>query len=112
MSVGKLQKFSENLAWVNKSGFVVFQNINFVYVTTVNLYANKYFSQVNKTYYESKTEIKNIVSSLWKNKHIEICTELYGAPMKYLVENDFKLYEVIPKNKKQKSEQKNNPIKS
>lgn len=112
MSVGKLQKFSENLAWVNKSGFVVFQSINFVYVTTVNLYAKRYFSQVNKTYYESKTEIKNIVDSLWKNKHTEICTELYGAPKEYLMENDFRLYEVIPKIKKTKSEQKNNVTKS
>lgn len=97
MNVGQLQKYSENISWINKLNFVVFQSPNFVYSTTINLYSKRYFFQINQVYYSSKIEIKNIVPSFWKNKHFEICTELYAAPKSWLIENDFKLYQEIPK---------------
>jgi len=75
-----------------KNGISVIEYKTFVYVTEIFLYAKRYFSLVKKEYYQSNIEIPNIVGSFWKNKHFEICSELYAAPKQWLENNGYELY--------------------
>ena len=79
----------------------------FVYETSVYVYHKNYFSLVNKKYFSSVKEIDKVVGSFWKNKNIQICSELFSAPENWLIDNGYDLYqkpEKIKKVKKIKSE--------
>ena len=75
----------------------------FVYETDVYLYHKGYFSLIKSKYYSSPVEIKNVVGSFWKNKHTQICSELFSAPEKWLIDNGYMLYQKPEKIKRQKS---------
>lgn len=65
----------------------------FVYETHVYLRYKGYFSLVNSKYFSCNKEIENIVESFRINSHVEICTELYAAPKKWLIDNGYVEYQ-------------------
>lgn len=64
----------------------------FVYETSMYLYYKNYFSLINKKYFSSNKEIQGVVSSFWKNSHIQICSELFSAPETWLIDNGYIKY--------------------
>lgn len=71
----------------------------FIYEVFVFVKYKNIFSTVNHRYFSSETEIKNIISSYQYNEFIEIYCELYSAPLKWLLDNEFVVY-VKPEKKK------------
>lgn len=87
-----------------KNGLVVNTDPEFVYEVSVYAYHNRYFSLCNKEYFQSKVELP-IISSVWINKHTQMCAELYAAPEIYLIDEGFEL--VTKENINVKKTQKN-----
>lgn len=85
-------KYQEEI--YEKNGVFILKDTEnrFVYQTHVYLYHKNYFSLIKNVYYSSSIEIKGVVGSFFKNKHIQIVSELYSAPEFWIKENDFKLY--------------------
>lgn len=80
----------------------------FVYETSVYLYYKRYFSLINKKYFSSIKEIDGVVGSFWKSKHIQICSELFSAPEKWLIDNGYILYQNLKDEKNKKLKNKKN----
>lgn len=90
-----------------KNGQTVLVDTVFVYETSVYVYYKNYFSLISKKYFSSPKEISKVVGSFWKNKHTQICSELYSAPEEWLIDNGYEEYqkpEKIKKVKKLKTE--------
>lgn len=64
----------------------------FVYESSVYMYYKNRVSLVKKKYYSSNKEIEGIIESFFKTPHIQLCSELYSAPKKWLEENGFSEY--------------------
>ena len=76
-----------------KDKSIIQENDRFIYVTEIYLYRdNNYFSLVRKDYYASNVEIPNVVPSFWKTKNIEICSELYAAPLSWILANGYEIH--------------------
>lgn len=106
MSARKSESCVENITYV-KNGVAVLAYSTFVYISEVYVVYHRHFSLVNKQYYRSAVEIEGLVSIFWKNKHTQICSELYAAPKKWLEDNGYQLYEKPIKITKPKNGQKN-----
>jgi hypothetical protein len=76
----------------------------FVYETSVYLFYKNYFSLCNQKYFSSKVEIKGVIGSFFKTRHIQLCTELIAAPEQWLLDNGFVKY--IPEEKVKKTKVK------
>lgn len=74
----------------------------FTYEVFVNCYFENYFSTVSTTMFESDTFIENLVESYFVTKHTEIYCELFSAPLSYIKENGYKLWEKKTKKPKKK----------
>lgn len=64
----------------------------FIYETCIFAYYKGYFSLCNKAYFSSLVEIKGVVECFWKTPHIQICSELFAAPEKWLIGNGYVEY--------------------
>lgn len=71
---------------------LVDESNRFIYETSVYLYHKNYFSLCNKKYFSSSKYIEGVVSSFFKTKNIQICSELYAAPEQWLIDNEFTRY--------------------
>lgn len=72
----------------------------FVYETQIFVYYDNFFSLANSEYNTSEFPLFNLVKSFWKTPNIQICSNLYSAPEKWLQDNDYVRY--IFKKKKKK----------
>lgn len=73
----------------NKECVLINPNNDFLYEVFVFVHFKGQTSLANHKYFVSKKEIKNIVTSYYINKNIEIVCELYSAPKNWLENNDF-----------------------
>lgn len=78
----------------------------FVYRVTVNVHTKFVFCLAQTKYFQSDTEIKHYIETVFLNKNITINCELYSAPKKYLDDKGYTLY-VKPEKKKRKPKIKN-----
>jgi hypothetical protein len=86
--------------YVKEGQVALVDNCNrFVYEVFVFVQHKNIFSTANHKYFSSEKEIKNIVSIYQHDEYIQTCCDLYSAPLKWLIENDFTLY-VKPEKKK------------
>ena len=69
---------------------------NFIYETSVYVHCKGYFSLCNKKYYSSIKELEGVVGIFNKTPYIQICSELFAAPEKWLIANGYIRY-VEPK---------------
>lgn len=93
----------------DKEAVLINTNNLFVYHISIFAYHKKYFSLCNDKYFSSEKEVKGIIQSFFINPYIEIYSELYSAPEKWLREQGFRVYvkpEKIKKIKKQKENDK------
>lgn len=91
-------KKDNQVATVNADG-------RFIYEVLVYAMGKNYFSLCNSARYASDKEVENIVESLFITPNIQICAELCEAPLKWLIDNGYKLA-VNKKLKKKKNESK------
>lgn len=93
-----------------KEGLVVLTSSSnlFVYETCVYAYYKNFSWLAKKEYYTSNKEIDGVVDSFYISKNIQICSELYAAPLKWLTDNKFIKYEKTKKIKITKSKTKDN----
>jgi len=71
----------------------------FQYEVCVNLFHEKYYSQIKKEYYESLKPIEKFVESIFVRKNVQVTCELFAAPIEWLEDNDFQIW-VKPEKKK------------
>jgi hypothetical protein len=64
----------------------------FVYQTCVYAFYKGYFSLCNSQFYSCHKEIQGVVGSFFKTPHIQICSELFAAPEKWLIDNEYVIY--------------------
>lgn len=84
--------------YIKKQELIVSNNLSiFIYEVSVYIHFKNLFFLANSKMYSSKVPITNIVQDYWKNKHIQICCNLYSAPEKWLLENDYKEYVYLKK---------------
>ena len=75
----------------------------FVYETNVFVYYPKLFGLANSSIHTSTKPIEGIVKSFWKSPYIQICSSLYSAPERWLIDNQYKRYIETKKVSKKKS---------
>ena len=75
----------------------------FIYETSVHVHYKNIFYLAKKVYYSTLKEIEGVVGSFYKTPNIQICSELYAAPEKWLIDNKFKRYEKPQKITKSKT---------
>lgn len=73
----------------------------FIYEVTVFVWYENIYSMINHKYFSSEVEIEGIIENHFITPKIEICCEIYSAPKRWLIENDFILY-IEPEKKKRK----------
>jgi hypothetical protein len=97
-----------------KEGQVVLQDIcnRFIYEVFVFVHHKNIFSTINHKYYSSEVEIKNIIENYKVTENITVNCEMYSAPLKWLLDNEFQLYVKPEKKKRKKNEQKVITVKS
>jgi hypothetical protein len=83
----------------------------FIYEVTVNACYNDIFSMIDHRYFSSNEEILNVIDSFYITPNMEICCELYSAPLNWLVENDYTLYIETEKKKRKSGRQKTKTVK-
>lgn len=83
----------EYVIYTKDKEFVLVDKSNlFIYETSVYLFHKDYYSLCNQAYNSSPKFIEGVVSSFWKNKHIQICSELFAAPEQWLIDNEYTRY--------------------
>ena len=75
----------------------------FVYETNVFVHHLNLFGLANSAFHTSSTPIDGIVKSFWKSPYIQICSSLYSAPERWLIDNQYKRYIETKKVSKKKS---------
>lgn len=84
-------------------------NNKFIYYSKVNFYSEGYYSMINSSYFSSSVFIPNVISSYFINQNVEKTCELFAAPKKWLVENNYKVCSKPERKKKSfKLKNKNN----
>jgi hypothetical protein len=87
----------------NKKTVIASKFGGFIYECSIFLHYKNYYSQINKKYFSSNLFIENIVESFYITKNIEMCSELYSAPEKWLIDNGYRIYiKPVKKSKKKK----------
>lgn len=91
-----------------KNGEVVFANPDnvFIYETNVYSYYSNLFCLSNSTQYKSAIPIEKVVRSFWKTPHIQICTDLFAAPERWLRDNGYSLVKEKPKKQRKNKNEK------
>ena len=91
----------EELIYYSNGENILFCNTNnqFVYYCKICYHSSNIYSVINSIYYSSDKFIPKIVESYFINKNLENTCELFSAPKKWLIENN---YDVISKPKKNK----------
>lgn len=97
-----------------KEGRAVLQDIcsRFIYEVFVLAHHENIFSTINHKYFSSEKEIKNVIENYQVTEYISINCEMYSAPLRWLLDNDFELYVKPQKKKRKKNEQKVIPVES
>ena len=92
-----------------KEGRTVFMdNCNrFIYEVFVFVQHKNIFSTVNHKFFSSEKEIKKVIENYKVTENITINCELYSAPIRWLLDNDYDLY-VKPEKKKRNYKKKEN----
>lgn len=94
----------EKVIYIKDNQTVLVDSDNlFTYESCTYLYHKNYFSICNSKYFSSPKEIEGVVSSFWKNSHMEICSELFSAPEQWLIENNYIRYIKTKPDKKTKT---------
>ena len=105
-----MKNSEESIIYVkDKESVLINTNNLFIYHVSIFVYHKKYFSLCNDKYFSSKNEVENLIQSYFINPYIEIYSELFSAPEKWLREQGFRVYvkpEKIKKIKKQKENDK------
>lgn len=93
-----------------KEGLVILASPSnlFVYETCVYAYYKNMSWLAKREYYTSNKVIEGVVDSFYISKNIQICSELYSAPLKWLTDNKFIKYEKTKKIKEIKPKTKGN----